>query len=93
MVEGNKQRGDECRLTIGLLWFDNDPTRTLEDKIVRAAQRYQKKHGHAPDTCYVNRGAMEGDKQQINGLHVVAVHNVLPHHFFVGVAGKEKNLQ
>lgn len=38
----------------GELWFDNSDTRSLDEKIVRAAQYYATKHDEAPDLCYVN---------------------------------------
>jgi hypothetical protein len=78
------------KLTVGWLWFDNDSGRTLEEKVAQAAQKYREKFGHAPDTCCVNPAAMAEDERQVNGLRVVAVRHVLPHHFFVGVAGRER---
>ena len=44
----------------GLLWYDDDPQRTLEVKIGRAADRYREKYGHLPDTCYVHPLAVAG---------------------------------
>jgi len=45
-------------MQIGLLWYDDDPQRTLEAKIGRAADRYREKYGRLPDTCYVHPQAM-----------------------------------
>lgn len=42
----------------GLLWYDDDPQRTLEAKIGRAAERYREKYGRLPDTCYVHPQAV-----------------------------------
>lgn len=75
------------KMTTGWLWFDNDPGRTLEEKIARAAARYQAKFGAAPNTCYVNPQAMTTDEQQCNGLRVIAARHILPHHFWLGVEG------
>lgn len=71
----------------GLLWFDNDPKGSLEEKIARAAERYSQKFGHRPDTCYVNPQLVSS--QEIvtsNGVRVMAAKHVLPHHFWLGVA-------
>jgi len=39
------------KMRVGWLWFDNDPGRTVEEKVRRAVQRYREKFGQAPDTC------------------------------------------
>jgi hypothetical protein len=41
-------------MDIGLLWFDDDPRRGLEDKVGRAALRYREKYGRWPNICYVH---------------------------------------
>jgi hypothetical protein len=76
----------------GLLWFDNDPHRQLAVKIADAARRYQEKFGAAPNICYVNQAALEGDEtklpvqeMQASSLRVVPASNVLLHHFWVGI--------
>lgn len=73
----------------GLLWFDDDPRRELALKVTEAAQRYQQKFGVAPDTCYVNPRAVNGQEQvllwQGRPLRVVPSGRILAHHFWVGV--------
>ena len=70
----------------GLLWFDNDPKRTLEEKIAMAAERYFQKFGQHANTCYVNPGMFpEKGGLQANGVRVVAASFVLLHHLWVGV--------
>jgi len=78
------------KLTAGLLWFDNDPSRSLEEKVVLAAQRYREKYGCAPDTCCVHPAAVGEDELSVDGLRVVAARNVLLHHFWVGEADGER---
>lgn len=75
----------------GLLWFDNDPKRSLEDKIARAAERYNQKFGQQPNTCYVNPQMVidrENDKMT-KDVRVVAAQNILPHHFWLGIVRPE----
>jgi hypothetical protein len=48
----------------GLLWYDNDPRRPLEDKIGRAARRYHDKYGSWPNTCFVHPEAVAGLEEQ-----------------------------
>ncbi len=73
----------------GLLWFDNDPGRSLAVKVTDAARRYQEKFGVAPDTCYVNRTALTEPETRLSdqgmALRVLPAANILAHHFWVGV--------
>ncbi len=75
----------------GLLWYDGDPHRGLAAKVEEAAQRYQEKFGSAPNTCYVNQAELNDQNLAIalSGVHdalrVLPAHNILPHHFWVGV--------
>jgi len=71
----------------GLLWFDDDPTCSLEDKVARAARRYREKFGVAPDTCCVHPSAVNG-KATANGISIVPSPSVLRHHFWIGVVTK-----
>lgn len=71
----------------GLLWFDNDPKRTLQEKVALAAERYFRKFGQHANACYVNPSMFpEQGGLLANGVRVVAAHYVLPHHFWIGVA-------
>ena len=72
----------------GLLWYDNDPKRGADEKIRRAAQRYQEKFGRAPDTCYVNPAMLAQVQGPVGHLRILGKPNILPHHFLVGVAEK-----
>jgi len=78
----------------GLLWFDDDPDRTLADKVLRAAKRYQRKYDRQPNLCFVHPDAFEGLPvgRQGNGkiektgeVEIRAGRSILPHHFWIGV--------
>ena len=68
----------------GLLWFDADPKRDLADKVGRAAARYQQKFGARPNVCYIHQSQMNGIKE-VEGVRLVGAHNVLKHHFWIGI--------
>jgi hypothetical protein len=82
-------------MDIGLLWFDDDPRRRLEDKVGRAAQRYREKYGRWPNTCYVHptvvtdhlgqdlRVACRMRRPQTT-IRVVSAPNILLHHYWLG---------
>ena len=78
----------------GLLWYDNDPRRPLEDKIGQAARRYHEKYGSWPNTCFVHPQAVgsgedqdlsiQGPEKKQGTIHVLSAANVLLHHFWLG---------
>ncbi len=76
------------KMTVGLLWFDDDPKRSLADKIEEAARRYREKFGIDPDTCYVNPSTLGDGKVNGTRVRVVPTSQVLPHHLLLGVADK-----
>jgi hypothetical protein len=70
----------------GLLWFDNDPRRGLEEKVQRAAHHYRRKYGHRPNMCFVHASALDGQGGiDVGDIAVQAGRAVLPHHFWIGV--------
>ena len=85
----------------GLLWYDGDPKRPLEDKVGRAAERYRQKFGRWPDTCYVHPqvvGGESGDGLRLacqarspkSTIRVLPAPNILVHHFWLGEAGERE---
>ena len=75
-------------MNVGLLWYDNDAKRTLEDKIGQAAKRYREKYGRWPNTCYVHLDQRElADYRLENGrdpIQVLSAPNILLHHLWLG---------
>ena len=82
-------------MDIGLLWYDSDPKRALEDKIGPAVERYREKFGRWPNTCYVHSEVVEGKAGEESAvacrlnkpeamIRVVSAPNVLLHHFWLG---------
>lgn len=89
-------------MEVGLLWYDGDPKRPLEDKVGQAAERYRQKYGRWPNTCYVHPGVVNG--QDGGGLcvacrprsakatiRVLPAPNILLHHFWLGEAKDGSN--
>ena len=68
----------------GLMWYDDDPKKTIEKKIEQAVARYREKYGRAPNACYVNpdAGAPAGVR---HGLRVVPARTIRPNYFWIGV--------
>ena len=73
----------------GLLWFDNDPNRTLEDKVLQAAARYERKYGQTPNVCFVHHSQRNG-AEKFGGVKIRTDRSILLHHFWIGVALQNK---
>ena len=70
----------------GLLWFDADPKRALNEKIAQAADRYRHKFGRKPNLCYINPVMLPGSQPaECNGVRLVPSRIVLKHHFWIGI--------
>lgn len=73
-------------MNIGMLWYDDDRKRTLEEKVNRAADHYRQKFGRAPTLCLVNPRSLNGDPTRVSKIELRSAHNVLQHHFWMGIA-------
>jgi hypothetical protein len=63
-------------------------TAALEDKVLRAAQRYEQKYGHTPTLCLVHPAALgdSGRPRKAGRVEIRPCRSVLPHHFWLGLA-------
>ena len=81
----------------GLLWYDGDPKRPLEDKVRAAARRHQLKYDRWPDTCYVHPQEEPGPEMRVMirrpgpskyvppvVVRVLAIPTTLPAHLWIG---------
>ncbi|GAB4444820.1 MAG: hypothetical protein Kow0031_27280 [Anaerolineae bacterium] len=69
----------------GLLWFDNDPTVQLKDKIQQAATRYRLRLKQKPTVCYLNAAQFSADLESVNGITLKPVSYIRPHYLWIGV--------
>lgn len=74
-------------MNVGMLWYDDDKSRSLEEKVRRAADYYQRKYGRKPNLCLVNpQSGLNGKMAKVASVELKTAANVLPHHFWVGIA-------
>jgi hypothetical protein len=75
-----------------LLWFDDNPGRSIEDKIGQAAHRYRMKHSVQPNVCYVHPSVLSDNSKvkKVGDVRVAALPTVLVHHFWIGIEGPRK---
>jgi hypothetical protein len=69
----------------GLVWYDNDPKKTLDVKMVEAARRYKEKFGAEPTVCYVNPAHLDVKPGSSSKLRVVSAPQVLPNHLWLEI--------
>lgn len=72
----------------GMLWHDPSGERTLEQKIIRAAEYYNEKYGEWPTACFINPDALVGvnlDEVNVMGIEIRATRSVLKNHFWLGM--------
>jgi len=82
-------------MDIGMLWYDDDTKRKLDEKVARAAQYYQTKYGVAPTVCYLHPSMLEDKIGAAGGVQLRSARTVLVNHFWIGVnepiTGTESN--
>ena len=78
-------------MKVGMLWFDNDAARALDEKIRRAAIYYQKKYGREPSVCYIHPSMLpNGASAPNNGaIRVQPAPWILPNHYWLGLNGTD----
>jgi len=72
-------------MNVGMLWFDNDPSSELEDKISRAAGYYEKKYGMTPDLCFVHPSMLKNKTLPSSSIQIKTDRSILPNHFWIGI--------
>lgn len=74
-------------MDIGMLWYDNDPKKTLRNKVIQAADYYRQKYGRVPNCCFVNAASVED--LDLGVLQLRTSRHILPGHLWIGI--EEKN--
>ncbi len=73
-------------MNVGMMWVDSDARRSLEEKILRAADYYCEKYGRFPELCLVNQAVLR-EETQVGRIRVQSAKNVMPNYFWLGMAG------
>lgn len=83
--------GEEFELDIGMLWFDDDKKRTIDEKIDVAIEFYKNKYKQEPTVCYINDSDFSekaGKRTLIMGLRIRHSKTIIRNHFWLGVETK-----
>ena len=65
-------------------WYDPSKNVPFSEKVVAAAQRYQRRTGRIANVCYVNPAEPRPDVSEVNGIRVVTNANVHLSCFYAG---------
>jgi hypothetical protein len=81
-------------MEIGMLWYDGDPSRGMDEKVDRAATYYRNKYGRSPNLCLIHPQTAGKSVMDSNTKIEVQVSNlVLLDHFWVGIQSEETEEQ
>ncbi len=88
-------------MDIGMLWYDDDGKRQLDEKVARAVEYYRAKYGVQPTECYVHPSTLAPDASAgglgegqprsgsgrivAGGVRLRANRTVIKNHFWLGV--------
>lgn len=67
---------------IGLLWYDDNPTRTFAQRIAPAVARYIDKFGNVPNVCYVHPVQLPR-QSRLGVIEIKAMKTVQRNYFFI----------
>jgi hypothetical protein len=68
----------------GMLWFDDNAKTNLAQKLETASTYYEIKFKRKPTAALVNPKDLTS-AQNINGINVSPMREILPHHIMIGV--------
>jgi len=70
-------------MNTGLLWFDNDPKKSIADKVTAAATYYQHKYGLLPNLAFLNPKTCP-NPQPVGLIQLRTIRSILPNHIWIG---------
>jgi hypothetical protein len=73
--------GSATAVSLGWLWFDDDPKTSLEQKVGQASARFRQKFGRPPRVCFVSLRTLGDQPLALGPVQVRGANNVLPGHF------------
>lgn len=78
-------------MNVGMLWFDEDKSQAVKERIERAAAYYCKKYGRTASLCFMNSITVgkETIPSHIGSIRVQTSPLVLQDHFWIGVDEKK----
>jgi hypothetical protein len=73
-------------MTIGMLWFDNDPKTTIQGRIEKALEYYRRKYQKDPNLVLVNPKDLPAEHNL--PMELRAERTIRPGHIWIGQESK-----
>ena len=77
-------------MELGELFWIKNPSEGLEQKVLWAADNYERKYGQAPNLCLVHPSLLNGKRSRLGGLRLEAKKSILPNYLWIGMAAEVK---
>ena len=71
-------------MNVAMMWFQNDPKKSLSEKIAEAMNYHQKKYGSRPDLCFVHPSMLSVSVKEKYPIEVRSTRYILPNHIWIG---------
>lgn len=72
-------------MEVGELFYIEDPSLNLEERVLWAADRYQKRFGQQPTLCLIHPSLLKKGQKRFGRLRLEAKKSVLPTYLWMGV--------
>ena len=71
-------------MELGELFLIEDLKLNLEQRVLWAAKRYQRKYGERPTLCILHPSLLKGGSRRVGGLRLEPKISVLPNYLWLG---------
>ncbi len=78
-------------MDIGMLWYDDDHKRPLNERVSKAVDYYKTKYGVVPTVCFINPATLKDGPESAAGVQLRSARNVLVDHFWLGIGDAGSN--
>jgi hypothetical protein len=90
MAVGEYSQRRRQAMKVGMLWYDSDPSRGMEEKVELAAAYYREKYGRRPNLCLIHPDTAGDSEFSSHGMIEVRLNpSVLQDHFWMGMRPEE----
>ena len=72
-------------MNTGMLWFDQEISNSIQERIFKAAIYFQEKFGVLPTVCYLNPESDVSDSLELFDIEILYNGGIQPNHVWLGV--------
>jgi len=75
----------------GMLWYDNQSMKPVEDRVQKAVDYFIAKYGHPPFCCFVHPDMLAEPMQLKDAVKVIPDQHVLKNHIWLEIGVEPPN--